>query len=119
MPLPRGHSLLKFVRMVPPFNAGETAALPYERANALVKMGAALFVNPPAGLDAAGAPAPKESKELPEGIWHKGGGYYVIGVDSDGVDIIVKGRDEALEAFAALEDSPGDDDDGGWNEDED
>jgi len=101
MAVPRGHVLVTFVKMVPPFRVKEQAALPFERAEKLVKLGAALYVTPPPGRDAAGGP--KVSKDLPDGVRHKGGGYYVIGEDADGLEIVIKGRDEALEAFAALD----------------
>ena len=103
MPVPRGHVLLVFLEMVPPFNSGETAALPIERAACLVKAGRARYVDPPAGVDAAGTPKDVKSEGVPDGVKHKGGGYFFIGFkDDDGNDIIVKGKKAAVKAHEAL-----------------
>lgn len=107
--VPRGHILVRFLTMCPPYNPEETAALPYARSKSLVECGAALYVDPPAGVDAAGAV--KDNKpSLPGGVTHKGGGYYVVGVDEDGNEIIVKGKEAALEAAALALDPATDDD---------
>lgn len=118
MPVPRGHILIRFLRMVPPYLSNETAALPFARAKGLVEFGSAVYVDPPAGLDASGAQVvdakASDNDGLPVEVVHKGGGYYVIGEDEDGVEVIVKGKDAALEAAARLAAPPdpdvGDDD---------
>lgn len=114
MPVPRGHVLVRFTSMVPPFNTGEQAAMPFQRARQLVRIGSALYVDPPAGLSVDGAPVADPAQELPEGIVHKGGGYYEIGeTGKDGEPVLVKGKAAALKRYTKLHGELDDDDGGG------
>jgi hypothetical protein len=91
--------LVRFINMCRPYNPGEVAGFTPDKAKDLVSRDAAVYVNPPAGVDEKGQPLIRESKkvEIPEGLKHNGAGWYelVDFKDEEGEPVKIQGIENA------------------------